>query len=63
MVTVKFDKILEEIRESDFPSDGVRASNVVIALNESLSGISNEFGPIPFPATIVVDNDGEIVLI
>jgi hypothetical protein len=33
----------------------------LIALNENITGLSNEFGPCATPATIVVDNNGRTV--
>ena len=66
MVDVKYDVILDELREDDSNISGILdsiADKLVFAIHESESGISNEFGTSATPATTVINNDGELVVI
>lgn len=45
----------------DYVDSNLGSTAFLIALNESLTGLSNEFGPCATPATIVVDNSGNVV--
>jgi len=65
MVTVKYDVILDELREQDtldasglFP---LLDANLLFALNESITGLSSVYGPYATPASIIIANDGTLV--
>ena len=39
----------------------ITLSGLIFSLNSSLTGLSNEFGACATPATLVIDNNGEVV--
>jgi hypothetical protein len=66
MVKVKFDKILQIIREDDHNEGDISQldwNRIVFSQNEGFTGVKNAFGiGVPTPATIVIDNTGEPVV-
>ena len=37
------------------------APEFLFALNENITGLSNEFGPVTTPPSIIIDNNGGII--
>lgn len=66
MVKIKFDKILQIIREDDHNEGDISQldwSRIVFSHNESFKGMINAFGiEVSSPATIVIDNIGNPVV-
>lgn len=67
MVKVKFDKILQVIREDDHREGDISEldwSRLIFSKNEGFVGLKNSFGiDVAAPATIVIDNNAEPVII
>ena len=68
-LTVMYDRVLDELRERDSGTitaeelAEVMGTSFLFNLNNSITGLSNEFGACATPATMVINNVGEPLIL